>query len=69
MIGILIVAGVVWLGTILGSEQGIAGTVAMSAMRSAFGINGRYIASVVMFIVGSAGSAFRRAWLVQPRMR
>ena len=66
MIGILIVAGVVWLGTILGSEQGIAGTV---AMRSAFGINGRYIASVVMFIVGSAGSAFRRAWLVQPRMR
>jgi hypothetical protein len=39
MIGILIVAGVVWLGTILGSEQGIAGTV---AMRSAFGINGRY---------------------------
>jgi len=25
MIGILIVAGVVWLGTILGSEQGIAG--------------------------------------------
>jgi cytosine permease len=49
MIGILIVAGVVWLGTILGSEQGIAGTV---AMRSAFGINGRYIASVVMFIVG-----------------
>jgi hypothetical protein len=28
-----------WLGTILGSEQGIAGTV---AMRSAFGINGRY---------------------------
>lgn len=49
MIGILIVAGVVWMGTILGSEQGIAGTV---AMRSAFGINGRYIASVVMFIVG-----------------
>jgi purine-cytosine permease-like protein len=49
MIGILIVAGVVWLGTILGSEQGIAGT---AAMRSAFGINGRYIASVVMFIVG-----------------
>jgi cytosine permease len=49
MIGILIVAGVVWLGTILGSEQGIAGTV---AMRSAFGINGRYIASIVMFIVG-----------------
>src|ERR671916_668856 len=49
MIGILIVAGVVWLGTILGSEQGIAGTV---AMRSAFGINGRYIASVVMFVVG-----------------
>ncbi len=48
------------------SEQGIAGTV---AMRSAFGINGRYIASVVMFIVGSAGSAFSRAWLVQPRMR
>jgi hypothetical protein len=25
MIGILIVAGVVWLGTILGSEQGITG--------------------------------------------
>ena len=49
LIGILIVAGVVWLGTILGSEQGIAGTV---AMRSAFGINGRYIASIVMFIVG-----------------
>jgi cytosine permease len=49
MIGILIVAGVVWLGTIIGSEQGIAGTV---AMRSAFGINGRYIASVVMFVVG-----------------
>jgi cytosine permease len=49
MIGILIVAGVVWLGTIMGSEQGIAGTV---AMRSAFGINGRYIASIVMFIVG-----------------
>lgn len=49
MIGILIVAGVVWLGTILGSEQGIAGTV---AMRSAFGINGRYIASIVMFVVG-----------------
>jgi cytosine permease len=49
IIGILIVAGVVWLGTILGSEQGIAGTV---AMRSAFGINGRYIASIVMFIVG-----------------
>jgi cytosine permease len=49
MIGILIVAGVVWLGTIMGSEQGIAGTV---AMRSAFGINGRYIASVVMFVVG-----------------
>ncbi|MBD0354844.1 MAG: cytosine permease [Rubrobacteraceae bacterium] len=48
-IGILIVAGVVWLGTILGSEQGIAGTV---AMRSAFGINGRYIASIVMFVVG-----------------
>jgi cytosine permease len=49
MFGILIVAGVVWLGTIIGSEQGIAGTV---AMRSAFGINGRYIASIVMFIVG-----------------
>ncbi len=49
LIGILIVAGVVWLGTILGSEQGIAGTV---AMRSAFGINGRYIASIVMFVVG-----------------
>jgi cytosine permease len=49
MIGILIVAGVVWLGTIMGSEQGIAGTV---AMRSAFGINGRFIASVVMFVVG-----------------
>ena len=49
VIGILIVAAVVWLGTILGSEQGIAGTV---AMRSAFGINGRYIASIVMFIVG-----------------
>jgi purine-cytosine permease-like protein len=49
MIGIMIVAGVVWLGTILGSEQGIAGTV---AMRSAFGINGRLIASIVMFIVG-----------------
>ena len=49
MIGILIVAGVVWLGTLLGSEQGIAGTV---AMRSAFGINGRYIASIVMFVVG-----------------
>ncbi len=48
-IGILIVAGVVWLGTLLGSDHGIAGTV---AMRSAFGINGRYIASVVMFIVG-----------------
>jgi cytosine permease len=46
MLGILIVAGVVWLGTILGSEQGIAGTV---AMRSAFG---RYIASIVMFVVG-----------------
>ena len=49
MIGILIVAGVVWLGTLMGSEQGIAGTV---AMRSAFGINGRYIASIVMFVVG-----------------
>jgi cytosine permease len=49
MVGIIIVAGVVWLGTTLGSEQGIAGTV---AMRSAFGINGRYIASVVMFVVG-----------------
>jgi cytosine permease len=49
VIGILIVAAVVWLGTVLGSEQGIAGTV---AMRSAFGINGRYIASIVMFIVG-----------------
>jgi len=49
MFGILIVAGVVWLGTIIGSEQGIAGTV---AMRSAFGINGRYIASIVMFVVG-----------------
>src|SRR5918994_4414850 len=49
MIGILIVAGVVWRGTLLGSEQGIAGTV---AMRSAFGINGRYIASIVMFVVG-----------------
>jgi cytosine permease len=49
MIGILIVAGVVWLGTIMGSEQGIAGTV---AMRSAFGINGRFIASIVMFVVG-----------------
>jgi cytosine permease len=49
MVGILIVAGVVWLGTMLGSEQGIAGTV---AMRSAFGINGRYIASIVMFVVG-----------------
>jgi cytosine permease len=48
-IGILIVAGVVWLGTTLGSDHGIAGTV---AMRSAFGINGRYIASVVMFVVG-----------------
>lgn len=49
IIGILIIAGVVWLGTLLGSGQGIAGTV---AMRSAFGINGRYIASVVMFVVG-----------------
>jgi cytosine permease len=49
VIGILIVAAVVWLGTVIGSEQGIAGTV---AMRSAFGINGRYIASIVMFIVG-----------------
>ena len=49
VVGILIVAAVVWLGTVLGSEQGIAGTV---AMRSAFGINGRYIASIVMFIVG-----------------
>jgi cytosine permease len=49
LIGILIIAGVVWLGTKLGSDQGIAGTV---AMRSVFGINGRYIASVVMFIVG-----------------
>ena len=48
-IGILIVAGIVWLGTLLGSDHGIAGTV---AMRSAFGINGRYIASVVMFVVG-----------------
>lgn len=49
VIGILIVAGVVWLGTTLGADHGIAGTV---AMRSAFGINGRYIASVVMFVVG-----------------
>lgn len=49
IIGILIIAGVVWLGTKLGSDQGIAGTV---AMRSAFGINGRYIASIVMFVVG-----------------
>lgn len=49
VIGILIVAGVVWLGTTLGADHGIAGTV---AMRSVFGINGRYIASVVMFIVG-----------------
>jgi cytosine permease len=49
VIGILIVAAVVWLGTLIGSEQGIAGTV---AMRSAFGINGRYIASIVMFVVG-----------------
>lgn len=49
IIGILIIAGVVWLGTMLGSDQGIAGTV---AMRSAFGISGRYIASVVMFVVG-----------------
>lgn len=49
IIGVLIIAGVVWLGTLLGSGQGIAGTV---AMRSAFGINGRYIASIVMFVVG-----------------
>ena len=48
-IGIVLIAGVVWLGTKMGSDQGIAGTV---AMRSAFGINGRYIASVVMFVVG-----------------
>lgn len=49
IIGIVVVAGVVWLGTALGADQGVAGTV---AMRSAFGINGRYIASIVMFVVG-----------------
>lgn len=48
-IGILIIAAVAWLGTALGAAQGVAGTV---AMRSAFGINGRHITSIVMFIVG-----------------
>lgn len=49
LIGIIIIAAVAWLGTALGSDQGVAGTV---AMRSVFGINGRYITSIVMFIVG-----------------
>lgn len=49
IIGTIIIALVVWLGTKLGSDHGVAGTV---AMRSAFGINGRFITSIVMFVVG-----------------